>query len=81
MGQKIIDLNQLTSGESGKIVRILGKGSLKKRLREMGVTSGQIIRVMKAAPLDDPIEIKIRNYNLSLRRDEAVNIEVVKDLS
>jgi len=72
------DLNSLASGESGKILRILGHGPLKKRLREMGITAGQTVSVIKAAPLDDPIEIKIRNYNLSLRRDEAANIIIEK---
>jgi DtxR family transcriptional regulator, Mn-dependent transcriptional regulator len=67
-------LNILTSGESGTIERIVGNDTLKKRLREMGITSGQEVRVVKSAPLDDPIEIKVRNYNISLRREEADKI-------
>ena len=67
-------LNSLSSGEAGTIDRIVGNDTLKKRLREMGVTTGQEIRVIKSAPLNDPIEIKVRNYNISLRREEANNI-------
>jgi DtxR family transcriptional regulator, Mn-dependent transcriptional regulator len=67
-------MNKLASGESGTIERIVGNDVLKKRLREMGITAGQEVRVVKSAPLDDPIEIKVRNYNISLRREEAGNI-------
>jgi DtxR family Mn-dependent transcriptional regulator len=70
------DLNLIKPGKSGFITRILGKSDLKRRLYEMGITTGQKITVVKAAPLDDPIEIKVRNYNLSLRREEAANILV-----
>lgn len=69
-------LNALASGESGIIERIVGNDALKKRLREMGVTAGQEVRVVKSAPLDDPIEIKVRNYNISLRREEADKIVI-----
>jgi DtxR family Mn-dependent transcriptional regulator len=70
------NLNTLTSGQSGTIVGITGGGAIKKRLREMGVTRGQTISVIKAAPLDDPIEVRVRNYNISLRREEAAHIVV-----
>jgi DtxR family Mn-dependent transcriptional regulator len=76
MEKKIADLNTFRSGESGTISQIVGVGNLKKRLGEMGITAGQHIVVVKAAPLDDPIQVKVRNYNLSLRRDEACNILV-----
>ncbi len=79
MEERFSDLNALSSGESGKIVRIIGTGTLKKRLGEMGITSSQRITVVKAAPLDDPIEVKVRNYNLSLRRDEACNVLIEKE--
>jgi Fe2+ transport system protein FeoA len=70
------NLNSLRSGQTARVLRIVGGGSLKKRLREMGITSGEKIVVIKSAPLDDPIEIKVRNYNMSLRREEAANILV-----
>lgn len=79
MEKNLSDLNMLGSGESGRIVQILGNGNLKKRLGEMGITSGQEIKVVKAAPLDDPIQIKVRNYNLSLRRDEACNVLIERE--
>ncbi|HEX3020400.1 MAG TPA: metal-dependent transcriptional regulator [Chitinispirillaceae bacterium] len=72
----LYDLNALKPGEHGIIERVLGSGELKKRLREMGVTHGQQILVERAAPLDDPIEIKVRNFHLSLRREEASLIMV-----
>ncbi|MBD3320968.1 MAG: MarR family transcriptional regulator [Chitinivibrionales bacterium] len=71
------NLNSLRSGQTGHVLRIIGGGSLKKRLREMGITAGVKIVVVKSAPLDDPIEIKVRNYNMSLRREEAANILIV----
>jgi DtxR family Mn-dependent transcriptional regulator len=79
MDSRLSDLNVLKSGQSGKIVRIVGNGNLTQRLGEMGITSGQRITVVKAAPLDDPIEIKVRNFNLSLRREEAENILIETD--
>lgn len=72
----VFTMNRLASGESGIIERIVGNDVLKKRLREMGITPGQEVRVVKSAPLDDPIEIKVRNYNISLRREEADNIVI-----
>lgn len=74
----LYDLNALKPGQRGIIERILGSGALKKRLREMGVTHGQEILVERAAPLDDPIEIRVRNFHMSLRRDEASLIIVRK---
>ncbi|MBD3318190.1 MAG: GntR family transcriptional regulator, partial [Chitinivibrionales bacterium] len=68
------NLNTLGSGQSAHVLRITGGGTLKKRLREMGITAGERITVVKSAPLDDPIEIKVRNYNMSLRREEAARI-------
>jgi len=75
----LYDLNALKPGERGIIERIIGSGALKKRLREMGVTHGQEVLVERAAPLDDPIEVRIRNFHLSLRRDEASLIIVKKE--
>ena len=74
----LYDLNALNPGERGLIEKIIGSGALKKRLREMGVTHGQEVLVERAAPLDDPIEVRIRNFHLSLRRDEAALIIVKK---
>ncbi|NLE00284.1 MAG: metal-dependent transcriptional regulator [Fibrobacter sp.] len=75
---ELYDLNSLKPGERGIIEKIAGSGTLKKRLREMGVTHGQEILVVRAAPLDDPIEVQIRNYHMSLRREEAALVIVHK---
>lgn len=74
----LCDLNALKPGEHGIIEKILGSGTLKKRLQEMGITHNQEIFVVRAAPLDDPIEIRIRKFYLSLRREEACLIIVRK---
>ncbi len=74
----LYDLNALKPGERGIVEKIIGSGALKKRLREMGVTHGQEILVERAAPLDDPIEVRVRKFHLSLRRDEASLIIVKK---
>jgi Fe2+ transport system protein FeoA len=76
MKEEPMNLNMIEQGTSATILRIQGTGSLKKRLREMGITAGQQVLVVKSAPLDDPIEVKVRNYNLSLRREEAGSILV-----
>lgn len=74
----LIDLNGCTSGDTGVVRKIVGSGAVKKRYLEMGITVGQPIKVVKAAPMDDPIEIQVRNYRLSMRRAEAENILVEK---
>ena len=66
----------LKPGEKGKITKMGAIGSLKRRLMDMGVLVGEDIKVKKVAPLGDPIEVTIKNYNLSLRKKEAQGIEV-----
>ncbi len=67
-------LKDLKPGESGIVVSIGEKGPIRRRLMDMGVTPGAIIEVVKVAPLGDPIEVNIRGYELSLRKDEAKSI-------
>jgi Fe2+ transport system protein FeoA len=75
--QKLKKLSEMKVGEEGKIKSIdPNAGSLKKRLLDMGCVSGSKIIVKKLAPLGDPIEIIIKNYSLSLRKNEAESIEV-----
>ncbi len=69
-------LRELKSGERGKIVKVKGDGSIKRRLMDMGVTRGVEVLVRKVAPLGDPIEVNIRGYELTLRKSEAENIIV-----
>ena len=70
-------LNELEIGKTAKIVRLDGEGAVKRRIMDMGLTKGTEVTVRKIAPLGDPIEITVRGYELSLRKDEAVKIEVV----
>ncbi len=69
-------LAELSPGEKGRIVAVGGAGPLRRRLMDMGLLPGQEIRVEKVAPLNDPIEVTIRSYALSLRRSEAEGVEV-----
>ena len=63
-------------GETVKVVRLNGAGPLKRRIMDMGITKGTPVYVRKVAPLGDPVEITIRGYELSIRRNEAENILV-----
>lgn len=69
-------LNQLLPGEMGVVMKITGNGPVKRRLVDMGLVAGSQVQVYKYAPLGDPMEIKVKNFNLSLRRSEAILIEV-----
>ena len=68
-------LHELEPGEKGRVVKV-GGGGIHRRLLDMGLVSGSEIEVERVAPLGDPIEIKIKGYHLSLRKEEAVNIQV-----
>ena len=72
-------LNQLKPGESGIIKNVGGFGARRRRLLEMGLTPGTRIMVQKMAPSGDPIEIHIRGYQLTLRRDDARQIELMEE--
>ena len=74
----IMTLRELIPGESGTVTSIGEKGPMRRRLMDMGVTPGTSVKVIKVAPLGDPIEINIRGYELSLRKDEAQNIMIKK---
>lgn len=63
-------------GETITVTAFLGAGAVRRRLMDMGITKGTKIFVRKVAPLGDPIEVTVRGYELSLRKDEAANIEV-----
>jgi ferrous iron transport protein A len=71
-----MNLAMLKPGEKGTITQIGVMGPLKRRLMDMGVLVGEEVRVEKVAPLGDPIEVKVKNYNLSLRKREAEGISV-----
>jgi ferrous iron transport protein A len=67
-------LNDLKPGEEGIIIKIFGRGPLKRRLMDMGVTCGAKIKVRKLAPLGDPIEVNVLGYELTIRKEEAKKI-------
>lgn len=69
-------LSDLKVGQTARILSINTKGVIRRRLMDMGVLSGEILRVEKIAPLGDPIDIVIKNYHLSLRKNEAEGIDV-----
>ena len=69
-------LKDVKIGESAVIEKLHGEGALKRRIMDMGLTKGTHVYVKKVAPLGDPIELTVRGYELSIRRDEAANVEV-----
>ncbi|MGN0843934.1 MAG: ferrous iron transport protein A [Kiritimatiellia bacterium] len=69
-------LANVAVGETAIIVKLHGEGALKRRIMDMGLTKGTEIFVRKVAPLGDPIELNVRGYELSIRKDDATQIEV-----
>ena len=72
-----MSLARLPIGTKARVIAVNGSGVVARRLMEMGVVPGAPVRVIKAAPLGDPIEIRVRGYHLALRRTEAQTISVV----
>ncbi|MBE6143409.1 MAG: ferrous iron transport protein A [Erysipelotrichaceae bacterium] len=64
-------LSQFNIGETGQITNVGGEGRIRRRLFDMGITPGADVYLRKKAPLGDPIEITIRGYELTLRKEEA----------
>jgi DtxR family Mn-dependent transcriptional regulator len=71
-------LNELSPGEKGQIERVEGDGAIKRRIRDMGVTTGSLVEVIRVAPMGDPMDVKLKGYHLSLRKEEAKDILVKK---
>ncbi len=69
-------LKDVKVGKSAKVVKLHGEGALKRRIMDMGITKGVEITVRKVAPLGDPMELKVRGYELSIRKADAEIIEV-----
>ena len=69
-------LKQAKVGETVKVVKRTGQGAVKRRIMDMGITKGVEIFIRKVAPLGDPVEVTVRGYELSLRKDDASMIEV-----
>lgn len=74
-----ISLRRLRVGQKGVVVKVNIGGELGRRIREMGLVPGTPIRIIGRAPLKDPVEIKLRGYNLTLRNNEADYILVTPE--
>ena len=72
-----VSLDRLRMGAPARVLAVGGEGPVARRLMEMGVVPGAPVRVIKAAPLGDPLEVRVRDYHLALRRSEAQTVSVV----
>src|SRR5574344_1814066 len=79
MNSDTMFLSALNTGETGVIVKVNGHGGFRKRLIEMGFVAGKKVKVILNAPLKDPIEYEVIGYKISLRREEAEQIEVISE--
>lgn len=70
-------LRDVKCGNTVKVLKLHGEGAVKRRIMDMGITKGTDVLVRKVAPLGDPIEVKVRGYELSLRKVDAAMIEVL----
>lgn len=73
---KIMTLTNLPIGETAEILAVNGDNEITRRLMEMGVVPGVVVRVIKSAPFGDPLEVRLRGYHLAMRKSEADTIEV-----
>lgn len=69
-------LKDIKSGDTATVVRLHGEGAVRRRIMEMGLTKGTQVFVQKVAPLGDPMELTVRGYELTLRKDDADMVEV-----
>ena len=69
-------LKETKPGETGTVTKLTGEGATKRRIMDMGITKGTTLTVRKVAPLGDPVEITVRGYELSIRKEDGENIFV-----
>ena len=69
-------LRDVSVGDTLTVIKLHGEGAVKRRIMDMGITKGVSVHVRKVAPLGDPIEVNVRNYELSIRKADAEMIEV-----
>lgn len=69
-------LKDVKVNETAKVVKLHGEGAIKRRIMDMGITKGTEVYVRKVAPLGDPVEVRVRGYELSLRKADAEMVEV-----
>ena len=79
-GEPNMTLDKIKPGEAGTITEVAGQGLLRRRLLDMGLTPKTRVAVRKVAPMGDPIELMLRGYVLTIRKEEAANITVQKEL-
>jgi len=71
-----VGLSALRPGDKARITKVKGRGPVAKRIRAMGITPGAMIEVERVAPLGDPVEVKVRGYHLTLRKEDLDEVEV-----
>ncbi|MDO5132133.1 MAG: FeoA family protein [Eubacteriales bacterium] len=69
-------LRDVKIGETAKVKKLHGEGAVKRRIMDMGITKGVEVYVRKVAPLGDPVEVTVRGYELSIRKEDAAMVEV-----
>ncbi len=69
-------LREAKIGSTVKVIKLHGEGPVRRRIMDMGLTKGVTVYVRKVAPLGDPVEIMVRGYELSLRKDDAAMVEI-----
>ena len=69
-------LREAQIGETVRVIRLTGEGAVRRRIMDMGITKGVEVYVRKVAPLGDPIEVNVRGYELSLRKEDTEMIQV-----
>lgn len=69
-------LRDVPIGQSATVIKIHGSGALQRRIMDMGITKGTEIYVRKVAPLGDPVEVTVRGYELSVRKEDADILEM-----
>ena len=72
----VFSLKDLKPGEKGTVVKVKTRGEINKRIVEMGMIPGTLVEVERVAPLGDPIDVKVKGYHLSLRKEDAEGIDV-----
>ncbi len=77
--ERLRPLDALAVGRSARVVSVNGEGAVARRLMEMGIVPGAPVSIIRTAPLGDPVEVRVRNYHLALRRSEARTIVVLSD--
>ena len=73
-------LKEVNVGRTVNVLKVHGEGPIKRRIMDMGITKGVEVTVRKVAPLGDPIELTVRGYELSIRKEDAQMIEVKEEV-